>query len=258
MMSTNFEYRPNMSHDAEERLSFAIAGAQKCGTTTLDAWLREHARVAMGRVKESHFFDREAGIDWHNPDYTPLHAAYEADGRLRGDATPITLFWPTAQKRMFDYNPDMKLIVLLRDPVERAFSQWRMSRRNGWEALSFSEAIREGRQRLIEDGPTSMAARRFSYVERGFYARQLRGLADLFGWERILVLEQAALATEADLLLRRVTDFLGIAPMSAPRGQSLNAAPDDGETLAAADRAWLKDIYRADLDDLAGLTGIRL
>lgn len=246
-----------MTDEMQQRLSFAIAGAQKCGTTTLDSWLREHPEVAMGRIKESHFFDSEAGVDWRLPDYSRLHAAYEEDGRIRGEATPITLFWPPAQARMHAYNPHMLLIVLVRDPVERAFSQWRMSRRNGWEPLGFSQAIREGRQRLVDDGPTSMAARRFSYVERGFYARQLRGMADLFGWDRILVLKQADLAARSDAVLRRVTDFLGIDPMRAPHDRRLNAAPDDAETLTADDRAWLEDLYRADLDDLAELTGIR-
>jgi hypothetical protein len=104
----------------------------------------------MGRDKESHFFDRETGVDWRTPDYDILHQAYADDeGRLRGDATPVTLFWTPAQYRMLAYNPQMRFIILLRDPAERAYSHWKMIRGRGQEPLPFGEAIREGRVRIM-------------------------------------------------------------------------------------------------------------
>ena len=199
------------SSDAlSQRLGFSIAGAQKCGTTALDAYLRLHPALSMGRDKESHFFDRETGVDWRTPDYDILHQAFaDDDGRLRGDATPVTLFWTPAQYRMLAYNPQMRFIILLRDPAERAYSHWKMIRGRGQEPLPFGEAIREGRVRILNEGAQSMAARWFSYVERGFYARQLKHLASLFGWERLLILRQDDLSAQPEATLARVTAIAG-------------------------------------------------
>ncbi|WP_313007340.1 sulfotransferase domain-containing protein [Brevundimonas vesicularis] len=241
-----------------ERLSFAIAGAQKCGTSALDAYLRLHPELAFGRHKESHFFDRETGIDWRNPDYELLHSSFGApDGRMRGEATPVTLYWTPAQYRIARYKPDMRFIVLLRDPADRAFSQWRMSRRKGWESLPFSNAIREGRLRILNDGPRSLAARRFSYVERGFYARQLTQLSEIFGWDQIMIATQAELATEPDSLLARVTDFLGVSRLEPVSVKRENISPGD-EQLTNDDRAYLNELYQEDLEALRSLTGLRI
>lgn len=239
-----------------ERLSFAIAGAQKCGTSALDAYLRLHPDLSLGREKESHFFDRESGIDWRDPNYALLHSSFDApDGRLRGDATPVTLYWTAAQHRMARYNPDMRFIVLVRDPAERAFSQWRMSRRNGWEALPFSSAIRQGRLRILDDGPASFAARRYSYVERGFYARQLKQLSEVFGWERIMVAKQDDLSQRPDDVLASVTDFLGVSRLPQLPQVRQNVSPGV-EMMSNEDRTYLNEIYRDDLRELHTLTGI--
>ena len=110
---------------AHEKLGFVIAGAQKAGTTTLDHLLRTHPQVLMASVKETHFFDDET-LDWRRPDYAVLDAFYPATpGRLRGEATPITLFWRPALDRLHRYDPDARIVLSLRDPVQRACSHWR-------------------------------------------------------------------------------------------------------------------------------------
>ena len=239
-----------------QRLGFSIAGAQKCGTTALDAYLRRHPALSMGRDKESHFFDRETGVDWRTPDYDILHQAYaDDDGRLRGDATPVTLFWTPAQYRMLAYNPQMRFIILLRDPAERAYSHWKMIRGRGQEPLPFGEAIREGRVRTLNEGAQSMAARWFSYVERGFYARQLKHLASLFGWERLLILRQDDLSAQPEATLARVTDFLGVPPLGAVPPERRNVSADT-EVIGEDDRAYLNALYRDDLEELRALTGL--
>src|SRR6185503_6418815 len=115
----------------ERRVDFFVAGVQKGGTTALDAMLRRHPAIQMARlngkdVKEVHFFDDES-IDWSAPDYGKLHRHYDwSESRVRGEATPIYLYWPNALKRLLAYNPNVKLIILLRHPIHRAFSQWQM------------------------------------------------------------------------------------------------------------------------------------
>ena len=108
------------------RVDFAIAGVQKAGTTALFDYLSDEPELSLSHVKETHFFDDDER-DWARPDYAPYHALFDApDGRLRGEATPIYLYWPKVLERICAYNPAMKLIVVLRDPVERAWSHWRM------------------------------------------------------------------------------------------------------------------------------------
>ncbi|MBJ7485100.1 sulfotransferase domain-containing protein [Brevundimonas sp.] len=240
------------------RLGFLIAGAQKCGTTTLDAYLRSHPGLEMAGMKEVHFFDEEVAVDWRDPDYGPLHSHYSGGlERLRGEATPITLYWTPAHWRILRYNSDMRFIFMLRDPVERAWSHWRMNIRRGLDHLPFAEAIRAGRLRVLEDPLQSGLARHSSYIERGLYGRQVAWLTTLFPLENMLVLRQDDLATRPDQVLERVSGFLAVAPFAPVEPLRLNVADDDGlGTMSEEDRDYLRTIFQPDLARLKTLTGV--
>lgn len=235
-------------------VSVFVCGAQKGGTTSLFAYFRSHPGLSHPATKELHFFDDERR-DWGNPSYRRLESAFSRfDGnRLRYEMTPITAFWPGALERLADYNPAARLIFLLRDPVERAFSHWRMERDRGLEPLPFASAIRVGRARLAsgEDG-----LRRYSYVERGFYARQAERALALFPRDQVLFLRSEDLAADHDPTLARIARFLGIAPF--PRGpvqrENRGTLPAPGPT--EADREWIAHCLRDDLPRLPALTGL--
>src|ERR1700759_5079035 len=98
---------------AEDRVAFIIAGVQKGGTTALFDYLAETPDLSLSRVKEVHFFDDEAQ-DWARPDYGAYHANFAPfDGRPRGEATPIYLYWPKSLERIAAYNPSARLVVML-------------------------------------------------------------------------------------------------------------------------------------------------
>jgi hypothetical protein len=238
---------------------FLIAGVQKCGTSALDAYLRHHPALEMASPKETHFFDREAGIDWRAPDYERLHAHYALPDRMRGEATPITLYWTPAHYRVLRYNPDMRFILLFRDPVERAWSHWKMNRANGWETLSFSDAIRAGRLRVLDEQGPSGLSRRLSYVERGYYGRQISELAKLFPTEHMLFLSQDELSCSPDVALGRVAAFLGVGPLEPAKPERVNisrwAEPD---ALSDEDRAYLEQLYASDQAAFGKITGLAL
>ena len=104
------------------------------------------ASLAMTPAKEAHYFDDE-GEDWGDPGYERYHAMFpDWDGRPRGEVTPSYIYWPGCLERIAAYNPGMKLVFIFRDPVERAWSQWKMEFARGWETEPFAWAIREGRQ----------------------------------------------------------------------------------------------------------------
>src|ERR1700761_3269521 len=129
----------------DHRVSFLVAGVQKGGTTALFDYLGDEPGLSLAREKELHFFDDESQ-DWAAPNTAAYHAAFAPfDGRPRGEATPIYVYWPNSLARIRAYNPAMKLIVVLRDPVQRAWSHWRMEFARGVETRPFAWCIRQGR-----------------------------------------------------------------------------------------------------------------
>ncbi|MDB5446431.1 MAG: sulfotransferase [Phenylobacterium sp.] len=241
------------------RVSFLVAGVQKGGTTALFHYLDDLAGVQMAPAKEVHFFDVEAGVDWARPDYEPLHAAFPAvDGRPRGEATPIYLYWPNCLERIARYDPAMKLILLFRDPVERAWSQWKMEYARGWETRPFAWCVREGRARV--DSPEAPGFHRvFSYVERGFYGAQLERLLAIFPRGQALLLRSEDLDRRPDETLGRICRFLGVAPPAAavtPRRELVARDIDYGAPISAADRAYLREVFAEDLRRFAALSGL--
>jgi hypothetical protein len=239
-------------------VTFLIAGVQKGGTTALYDYLGDYPDVALSRDKELHFFDDDA-LDWAAPDYGPYHAQFDAPaGRPCGEATPIYTYWPGSLERIAAYNPAMRLIVMLRDPVQRAWSHWRMEYARGAETRPFGWCIREGRQRLFDARPWG-AHREFSYVERGFYGEQMERLFGLFPRDQALVLTSDDLRTEPAAALARVRAFLGLpeAPTPSPRESHVGREMDYPSELAAEDIEHLRRVYGPDAERLAALTGIR-
>jgi hypothetical protein len=156
------------------RIDFILAGAQKGGTTTIDGYLRTHPAIEMAAVKEVHFFDREAFIRGGRlrlggspclatiaeiafscpQSRTELYDRYHQNwtwmpSRIRGESTPHYLSMPVAIERMAEYNPGLKIVCTIRNPIDRAWSNWRMTHANGTEALDFRSAL-EARRRPEE------------------------------------------------------------------------------------------------------------
>jgi len=243
---------------AEDRVAFIIAGVQKGGTTALFDYLGDEPGVCLSRTKEVHFFDDETR-DWAQPDYAAYHTNFAApDGRPRGEATPIYLYWPSSLERIRAYNPAMKLVVVLRDPVQRAWSHWKMEYARGAETQAFAWCVREGRQRLFDAEPWGHH-REFSYVERGFYGEQMERLLGLFPRDQVLVLKSDDLRRDPGNALHAVRAFLGVAGAATPtpRDVHMSREMDYGSELTAADIAHLNAVYARDLQRLADLTGVR-
>src|SRR5260370_346019 len=133
-----------------EPLDFIVAGAQKSGTTALHYFLKKHPQIALPDRHEMHFFDDEE-IFSQPVDYELLHrhfrkrpvrllpvrSANRTDssrgelGPIVGELTPSYLYWKPAMERIRNYNPQIKLIILLRNPIDRAFAHWNMQRIKG-------------------------------------------------------------------------------------------------------------------------------
>ncbi|MBU1378757.1 MAG: sulfotransferase domain-containing protein [Alphaproteobacteria bacterium] len=239
-------------------VSFVIAGVQKGGTTALFDYLADYPDIALPDAKELHFFDDESR-NWSRPDYADYHARFaDPAGRPCGEATPIYAYWPNSLERIAAYNPAMKLVMVLRDPVQRAWSHWRMEYARGVETHPFAWCIRQGRQRLFDADPWGVH-RELSYVERGFYGEQMERLYGLFPRAQVLVLTSDALRADPGPALAQVRALLGLPPAAAPLGRDVHvgremAYPSD---LTTTDIDHLRQVYAADADRLAALTGVR-
>jgi len=230
----------------EKRVDFLVAGAQKAGTTALFDYLSELPELELPPVKEAHFFDDEEHVDWSAPDYGPYHALFSNPARLWGEATPIYLYWPNALERIRAYNPAMKLILLFRDPIERAWSHWKMEYARGKETEPFAWCIREGRARMAEAEPYPGFHRVYSYVERGFYGRQLARVLQLFPRDQLLILHSEDLKRDATSTIATVSRFLGVAePLGsiAPRISRPAADIVYPATLAPEDVSFLQRLF---------------
>lgn len=208
---------PAMPDARSPQLDFMIVGAQKCGTTALAHFLSRHPGIGMADPKEAHLFDApDYSSDWSPEEiderYRPLFE-HCPGAAIRGEATPAYMFLPEVARELDRYNPELKLIVLLRDPVERAVSQYYMERDRGdehlplWLALS-SEPFRLRRCRDARQSGSVM--RRHSYRRRGLYSLQLRNLYRFFRKDRVLVIRTRDLLQHHDAVLRQVFAFLGV------------------------------------------------
>ncbi|MEL6205395.1 MAG: sulfotransferase [Pseudomonadota bacterium] len=246
-----------------QKVGVFIAGVQKGGTTALHAKLVSTPGLSGAARKELHFFDRE-DVNWYNPPYGDLTAEFAPstpEDDLLCDATPIYLFWPNAIERVRRYNPDARIIVMLRHPVFRAISAWKMERARNREplplALSLS-ALGEVRCQFGYFG----GKRIHSYLARGFYAAQIDGLLEHFRRDQVLFLKTEDLWDDEEATIARVRSFLGLPPCewtSAARPKYI--APVHQKQGNAPRRSLLKRLsrlYRADLVRTSELTGLDL
>jgi hypothetical protein len=218
---------------------FFVAGAPKAGTTALHAALARHPELYLSPVKEPKFFltaheppPAQGGPGdartyrehiWRRPDYEALFAAAPA-GTLRGESTPFYLYRDDAQLRIRKVIPAARLIVVLRDPIERAHSNWTHLWSAGLDPVDDFVRACAAEERRIAAGWADF----WHYIQLGQYGRQLEHLYSVFPREQVLVFRYRALVAEPARLLDVVCRFLGAEPgllTEVPR-ENVTAHPD--------------------------------
>jgi len=250
---------------------FIIIGSQRCGTTSLYNYLAEHPCCIPAREKEVHYFDLRYrfGTAWyrtHFPTfaYTGLVARIRGCRLVTGEASPYYVFYPHAARRVRQVLPNVKLIALLRNPVDRAYSHYHHECRLGFEKLSFGEAIvrepdrlRGEQERLREDeGYFSFNHHHYSYVARGVYADQLERWMRLFPTEQLLVAKTEAFYDDPEGVFMRVLSFLGLPSWKLNSYQKYNYAAY-GE-MDKSIRSRLDDYFKPHNQRLYDLLGMDL
>jgi hypothetical protein len=245
-----------LAQSSESVVQFLIAGVQKGGTTALSDYLRQHPGLFIPSAKELHFFDDETQ-NWRQPrrSIAKRYHAHFCDappGSLWGEATPIYSFWWPAMARIWAYNPAMRLILCLRNPVERAYSHWAMEVGRHWDQASFPEAIALEQERCRVALPDQH--RVFSYVSRGYYSEQLRRLWSFFPREQTLIIRQEQLLQDPAGTLVAVHHFLGVEPL--PPSQPLQANRGTySRRMDPAVRHQLQQLFNPEIAQLEQLLG---
>jgi hypothetical protein len=219
---------------------FIVISVERGGTTSLYRYLNRHPCVAEPFRKEVDYFDFNwsRGLRWYRAHFpTRWHAAWTRARRghplVTGEATPYYLYHPLVPERIVRTLPDVKLIALLRNPVERAYSHYNMNCRQQKESLSFEEAIECEEERLrgeyarLEQGEIEFSENhyKFGYLFRGIYVDRLKLWHEYFPPERLLVLRSEDLYEDPPAVLDQVIDFLGLPSWKLTEFKAYNQKP---------------------------------
>lgn len=249
---------------------FILVGGQRCGTTSLFRAFEQHPQIERPTLNKGiNFFDLNyhRGSRWYRAHF-PLDRSVrrntgQGERAAVFEASGYYMFHPLAPQRICRDLPKVKIVAMLRDPVERAFSAWKHERARGFDTVSFEEAleteeVRTGgeRERMLADPEyQSFAYRHFSYAARGDYAPQLREFYSCLPAPQIHVIYSEDFFADAEREFARLTDFLGIGDSDGIIFKQHNARPSD--PMPGRSREVLSGRYEGQVDELETLIGRR-
>lgn len=237
---------------------FIIIGAMKCGTSSLYRHMVEHPCILPARRKEVHYFDDtnySQGINWYKAHF-PL-SLYASIFKWRnglevisGEASPYYLAFPLSPERISKVLPDVKLIAMLRNPTDRAYSHYHHQVRHGREPLSFEEAIDAEQERLHgernkilrDDSYYSFNFWAYSYLTRGVYIDQIEFWMKYFSKDRLLILKSEDFFSSPEREFKKTLNFLDLPDYKLRVYPKVNTGSYD--EMPSAIRQKLNDYFR--------------
>lgn len=243
--------------------SFIIVGAFKAGTTTLSQILLKHPMLRSSAALEPHFFDSnfDKGVLWYRKQFPLLFF----NARKKAfEATPSYLYHPLVAKRIADTLPDVKLVILLRNPIERAISHFNFNVKKGIEYLNFKETMKresefiEAEKSLLINASNyhSKLLQNFSYIDMGFYDKQLDVVLQHFDMKQLLFLDSNSFHAQPQQTIDSITNFVGV---SAFKVDSTPIPIRSGlEELNTDVLEELKTLYASTIIRTKEITGINL
>jgi hypothetical protein len=249
---------------------FLIIGAQRCGTTSLYRYLEKHPQViGAAPSKGVHYFDvhHERSLRWYRAHFPTRRRRHRAgEGAVTGEASPYYVFHPHGPDRVRAAVPKVRLILMLRDPVVRAFSQYQQEYARGFDdAETFEQALElepgrlagERERMLADPGYDSPAMQHYAYVARGEYVMQLEAWRARFDPDQLLVIQAEEFFADPGTTYGSVLEFLGLpVPARPPQFKAHNARPAGG--MVPETRARLAEHFAEPNRRLEELLGRRL
>lgn len=251
-MTKNFKSeqveQQSVSSNIQTMPNFLVIGAGKAGTSSIYYYLKQHPQVYMSPLKEPKFFALEGEtLNYQGPDreivnrvsvnnlkdYQNLFQGASTEIAI-GEASPMYLYSPKAPSKIKTYLPQVKLIAILRDPVERAFSSFTHLLREGYETLSFERALAEEENRIQKKW-----APLWHYKQKGYYYEQLKRYYDIFDREQIQVYLYEDLQTNSTNLIQSIYDFVGVDHTFIPDLSKKNVSGNPKSR-------WVHDLFTKD------------
>ena len=226
---------------------FLVVGTQKGGTTSLFELLRRHPQIFLHSLKELQYFS----LYYNKPESWYLSFFGAADNyQLCGDVTPYYLFHPFCAERIFKLSANIKIIILLRDPIERAISQYFHAVRHGFEDLGINEAFYAEKLRLegassvlSEPGAQHFSHQKHSYMSRGLYELQIRKYKTFFPDKNIFIAKSEDFYDNTQLIWANLLNFLEVDPMPLPGLMPANAGKGEKVNVPMNIRVELRRLF---------------
>jgi hypothetical protein len=241
---------------------FLIIGAQKCGTTSLYQYLSQHPQIRPAAQKEVHFFNFffSKGVDWYLEQFPNRTAGA---GWLTGESSPYYIFHPLVAQRVWRLFPEVKLIVLLREPVARAWSHYHHEVRLGYEKLCFEDAIAleperlqgETEKILTDETYYSFNHQHCTYLSRGKYAEQLLRWMELFPKKQFLILKSEEFYANPAESVKPVFEFLGLPDCRLAEYRKYNAG--EYPPICDSTQRYLREYFQPHNQRLEDYFGIK-
>jgi tetratricopeptide (TPR) repeat protein len=234
--------------------NFIIIGSQRCGTTSLYTYLAQHPQILTPIKKEMDFcsWHFERGIDWYLAHFPPIPPGEQF---LTGEASPSYFDCLEAPERLYSAFSQAKLIVLLRNPVDRAISQYYRWVGLNWEHRSFDRAISDEIARLNTSPAYLIGDEPGNYLARGRYIEFIKKWLNLFPREQLLILKSEDFYTNAATVVKQVLEFLDLPEYQL--SEYPNANPGSYQPIDESVRYWLSDYfqpYNQQLEEYLGTT----
>ncbi|MEJ2627881.1 MAG: sulfotransferase domain-containing protein [bacterium] len=255
---------------------FIIIGGQRCGSTSLYYYLAEYPSIVPAMIKEVHYFDttnHRKGMKWYRAHFPSLPYMKlitclnkrQQSYSITGEATPYYMFHPSVPERIKEAFPSVKLIAILRNPVDRAYSHYYHTVRHGEEHLSFEDAIQQETERLQgefekflqDDSYYSFNHQRFSYLSRGIYVEQLKRWWRYFPREQLLILKSEDFFDDSSGVLRKVLAFLGLPDTGWEVKVKTRCQAGRYPKMNPSTKKYLLEYFEPYNQELYELTGIR-
>jgi hypothetical protein len=241
---------------------FIIVGAQKSGTSSLYYYLTQHPKIITASKKEIHFFDKNfmKGIKWYRKHF-PLSVRFSKE-TITGEASPYYLFHPRVAQRISQTLPNVKIIVLLRNPTERAISHYWHEVREGREKYSMVKAFKKESQRLkgekerivTDKDYNSFNYPKFSYLKRGIYTPQLKEYFKYFDKCNVKIIKSEIFFKNPQKTCNEIAAFLGLNPFQLQNKKVYNMGTRD-ESTEKYIIEMLNNYYEKPNKDLSKLLG---
>ncbi len=249
---------------------YLLIGFAKCGTTSLHEYLIQHPSIYPPLGKEIDYFDRlyGRGINWYKAKFPLKTQKFFVKNILKknfitGEATPRYMEHPHALMRIKNHVPNAKFIILVRNPIERAFSHYNMNLRNGYEYRSFEDALKheekriQGRYEKMEKNENfySWDYDLFGYLQHGLYINKLEKWLEIFPKEQFLILQSEEFLENPHTVYYQTLEFLNL-PKWEPSGyQFFKKREYVDKKIDQKVRQKLQDYFAPFNDELYKLVG---